>query len=478
MKDIIIVDDEKDIRTLLSTILEDEGYEVRTAANSSELFETLKGRLPKIILLDIWLKKSDLDGMEILYKLRQYFPDIDVVMISGHGNIQTSVRAMQIGACHFLEKPVKTDYLLLILERLLSVKRLKHQQSASIYTNQASKETPAFLRGHSEAIKQVKSSLLKNIDKDSRILLTGAPGSGKYNMAEYIHHHSPRASGHFVAMRSNIKMDAAALEKELFGYSNPNNPEYVGAVGALEKAHLGTIYLEDIDLYPHAIQKKMVKFLVDKKFNRFMSPEKVVQSNVRMIASLSVNAKEAIANGLLLNDLYTRISTTKISLPNLQERHEDIPELIKAYTHEIAFLYDGFTPTYSDELMTFFKTYSWQKNLREMRALLKSLISDAYTRHAFNKPITLEHLPSYFKAQNVITGGGDSILERSLNMPLREAREVFEKHYLIAQLARFKGNISKTAQFIGMERSALHRKMRSLEVENQRDSNQEMLEEA
>lgn len=470
MKDIVIVDDEKDIRTLLSTMLEDEGYQTRTAANSTELFDILKGRLPSIVLLDIWLKKSLLDGMDILHKLRQYFPQIDVVMISGHGNVQSAVRAMQIGACYFIEKPIKTDYLLLVLQRILDNKKLKFVKPRTIY-NQNYDDFPAFLQGNSSVITSIKSTISRNIDRESRILLTGEVGTGKYNLAEYIHNNSLRKDSNFVAMRSNQKMDSIAIEKELFGCSNPNNPEYVGQIGCLEQAHMGTIYLEDIDLYPHTVQRKLVKFLADKKFSRFMSPEKIVYADVRVIASLSTSPKVSLENNLLLNDLYSRLGTVEIHMPTLKQRYEDIPSIIDAYAKEIAHLYNGYLPTFSEELKSFFQTHNWQYNLKEMRTLLKFLISDAYTRHEPNKPITSTHLPAYFKTSAGHSEGTKSfILQNSLNKPLREAREIFERDYLSAQLARFKGNISKTAQFVGMERSALHRKLRSLEIENHREN--------
>jgi len=468
MKDIIIVDDEKDIRTLLSTILEDEGYQVRSVANSQELFDTLKGRLPNIILLDIWLKKSELDGIETLHKLVQYFPDIDVIMISGHGNIQTAVHAMQMGAYSFMEKPIKADYLLLILERLINIRKLKIAASPIKDT----KEIPAFLQGESASINMINGLLSKNIDKDSRILITGEIGTGKYDIAHYIHSHSSRSCNNFVSVRANFKMDATTLEKTLFGFSNPDNPEYVGQKGALEKAHTGTIYLEKIDLYPHSVQKKLIKFLVDKKFTRFMSADKIVHSDVRVIASLSTKPDIALQNNLLLNDLYVRLGIITIQMPSLRQRQEDIPVLIKAYTQEMAVKYNGYNPKFSQDLLDFLQTYQWQKNLRELRSMIKTLINDTYARNDY-QPISLAHLPDHFKGSGASQSGG-LLSQQNLNKPLRDAREIFERDYLVAQLTRFKGNISKTAQFVGMERSALHRKLRSLNIENYRDCNAEI----
>lgn len=474
MKDIVIVDDEKDIRTLLSTILEDEGYQVRTAADSSELFDILKGRLPSVILLDIWLKKSQFDGIEILHKLVQNFPTIDVIMISGHGNIETAVRALQIGAYSFLEKPIKSNHLLLMLERIITIKKMKQTADKFAYHIPTSDKIPAFLQGQSLDITHVKSILSKQADRDSRILITGKTGTGKYALAEYIHHHSNRNHASFVAVRSNIKMDSIVLEKELFGFSNPNNPEYVGQKGALENAHNGTIYLESIDLYPHSIQKKLIKFLVDKKFTRFMSPEKIVHADTRVIASVSMPTELSIKNGLLLHDLYVRIGVVTIDLPALKQRQEDMPAIIKAYIKEIAFKYRGYEPQFSEELMLFLQMYDYKNNLRDLRTILDNLICDAYARHDY-KPITLNHLPLGLRNTDQSLSQ-QAPLQQFLNKPLREAREIFERDYLISQLTRFKGNISKTAQFVGMERSALHRKLRSLYIENQRDYQEDFMD--
>jgi two-component system nitrogen regulation response regulator NtrX len=473
MKDIIIVDDEKDIRTLLSTILEDEGYQVRTAADSTELFDILNGRLPNVILLDIWLKKSQFDGIEILHKLVQYFPDIDVIMISGHGNIETAVRAMQIGAYSFLEKPIKAAHLLLMLDRLTKIRHLKTAHRKSLYARYNTEKLPAFLHGNSDTINTIKTALLKHSNKDCRVLITGETGTGKYAAAEYIHYNSLRCDASFVAVRSNIKMNAIALEKELFGFSNPDNPKYVGQTGALERANSGTIYLEAIDLYPHNIQKKLIKFLVDKKFTRFMSPEKIVSSDVRVIASVSMSPELSIKNGLLLHDLYVRLCVVTLSMPSLKQRQEDIIPLIKAYSQEISLEYRGYEPQFADDVTGFLHVYDWQKNLRELRNFIQNLIQDAYARHDY-KPITMQNMPAYLQGKQQLFN--DNALKQVINKPLRDAREIFERDYLLLQLNRFKGNISKTAQFVGMERSALHRKLRTLDIENQRDYQEELVD--
>jgi two-component system nitrogen regulation response regulator NtrX len=470
MKDIIIVDDEKDIRSLLSTILEEEGYETRTAANSQELFEHLKGRLPNIILLDIWLKKSQLDGIETLHKLVQHFPDIDIIMISGHGNSQTATHAMQIGAYGFMEKPIKSDYLLLMLERLINLKKIKiatrYYDNKSLYI-----EKPACLLGQSFAIANVQAQLAKQLDKDNRVLITGEIGTGKYDIAYYLHNHSIRKDSLFVSVPMNFKMDTSFLEKELFGYSNQNNPEYVGKKGALEKAHMGTIYLEKIDLYPHSIQKKLIKFLVDKKFTRFMSVDKVVYSDVRVLASLSTNLEIALENDLLLKDLYVRLGGNLINMPSLRQRQEDIPILVKSYAQEFSLKYQGYQPKISQDLLDFLQGYNWQQNLAELKNLIKLLIKNAYERHDY-LPISYIHLPEIFKGLQ----SEAHIIVKTLNKPLRDARELFERDYLVEQLSRFKGNISKTAQFVGMERSALHRKLRSLNIDNYRENSIELID--
>jgi|GEM_PF-6906174 len=262
------------------------------------------------------------------------------------------------------------------------------------------------------------------------------------------------------------KIDHIVLEKILFGYSSPDYPEYVGQKSAFENAHLGTIYLENIDLYPHSVQKKLIKYLVDKKFSRFMATDKIVQTDTRVMASLSMPAEKAIANNQLLNDLYVRLAISVIEVPNLMQRQDDIKSIAMAYAVQAAKKYPKFTPKLDDSLCDYLRSYKWQYGLNELKQLMSYLVDIAVLNNE-KGIISASYLPNYSgeKASPKNISDAQPLMYKSL----REAREIFERDYLLAQLNRFKGNISKTAQFVGMERSALHRKLRSLNIENYRD---------
>ena len=457
MRDVIIVDDEKDIRNLLSGILEDEGYTIRSAADSDSFFNLLKGRLPSLILLDIWLKKSKMDGMEILLTLRKYYPDIPVIMISGHGTVETAVRAMQAGAVNFLEKPIKVEHLLLLVGRTLEEQRIKqehHLLKAQMGT------MPTLFTGNSSVMIHLRHLIEKHAPTNSRIILTGEVGTGKKTLAHMIHQNSLRADYPFIVMNpKNKSLDT--IERELFGFNNNQNPEIPSSAGALEKAHNGTLYLDGIEYLPKSTQSKLTKFLVEKQYARIMSPEKTVESDIRVIAGISLIPELAVEENILSSDFFQRLNVVRLQMPALRERREDIAPLIHDITAEIAKIHETKLPHYTEEALIAMQIYDWPGNIRQLRNVVENIVIMSHERE--NLPITISDLP-YELRDTVPPMLAGTDYGNYMNIPLREAREIFEREYLLAQLTRFKSNISKTAQFIGMERSALHRKLRGLGI--------------
>ena len=458
MYDIIVVDDERDIRGLLSGILEDEGYSVRSAAHSEGFFELLKQRVPSLILLDIWLKRSDMDGMEILLKLQKTHPDIPVIMISGHGTVETAVRAMQYGAHNFLEKPIKIDHLLLLVSRALESAKIKQEHQEFIQKNR--QEEPIELFGNSPAIQNTKNLALKHAPSNSRILVTGENGIGKKLLAKLIHGHSLRAKSPFVTISCKNKAQDV-IEAELFGTHLINDPHMPEIVGALEKSHNGTLFIEGIEVLPKETQQKLTKFLVEKQYARVASNEKTVTADVRIIAATHIPPEDAVQQGLLTNDLFQRLNVVRICMPSLRDRREDIADILKNVTREIAQLHGFHEPSYSEDALVALQIFDWPGNIRQLRNIVENIVIMAQEKQ--DVPVSVSDLPHQVRetVQPISSQAGNV---NYVNLSLRDAREVFEREYLIAQLSRFKSNISKTAQFVGMERSALHRKLRGLGI--------------
>ncbi len=452
--DILIVDDEEDIRELVAGILEDEGHGARMARNSDEALGAIEARRPQLILLDIWLQGSKLDGLQLLEAIKKQNPTVPVVMISGHGNIETAVTAIKLGAYDFIEKPFKADRLILVAERALETSRLKRE------VNELKSRGGAANRmiGSSPAVINLGRIIERLGHANSRVLISGGAGSGKELAARLIHEHSSRAQGPFVVINAPA-MSPEGMEAELFGVEAATDQPR--RIGALEEAHGGTLYLDEVADMPRETQAKILRVLVDQNFQRVGGSSRV-SVDVRIISSTSRDLAEAITDGRFREDLFHRLSVVPIRVPSLAERREDIPELVQ-YFLEMTAASMGVSPRrVGADAMAVLQSHDWPGNIRQLRNNVERLMILALGDP--NAEISASMLPAEVGAlvPTVPSGIGG---EKLLGLPLREAREAFERDYLIAQISRFGGNISRTAEFIGMERSALHRKLKSLSVE-------------
>ncbi len=450
--DILIVDDEMDIREIVSGILSDEGHGTRTAKNSDEALNAIQSRRPSLVFLDIWLQGSKLDGLQVLEIIKQQNPHLPVVMISGHGNIETAVSAIKLGAYDFIEKPFKADRLVLIAERALENSRLKREVSEL----KVRSGTVSKMVGKSTSVNQLRQVIDRVAPANSRIMITGQSGAGKELTARMIHDASARAAGPFVSINA-ATITPENMEHELFG-SEGAEGRYVGK---LEEAHGGTLYMDEIADMPRETQGKILRVLVEQNFTRVGGTTRV-SVDVRIISSSARDLASLITEGAFREDLFHRLSVVPIRVPALSERRDDIPELI-------TFFMDQFTANaglskraIAEDAMAILQSHDWPGNIRQLRNNVERLMilasGDPETE------ITADMLPSEVGAlvPATPTGAGG---EKLMSLPLREAREVFEREYLMAQVSRFGGNISRTAEFIGMERSALHRKLKSLGID-------------
>ena len=452
--DILIVDDEDDIRELVSGILSDEGHGTRLARNSDEALAAIESRRPHLVLLDIWMQGSKLDGLQLLEILKSQHANVPVVMISGHGNIETAVTAIKLGAYDFIEKPFKADRLMLVAERALETSRLRRE------LNELRARSGDFSRlvGSSTAVNNLKRLIERVGPANSRILISGPAGSGKELTARLIHAHSARAEGPFVVVNAPA-VTPEGMERELFGVeAEPNRDR---RVGALEEAHAGTLYLDEIADMPPETQAKILRVLVDQSFRR-VGGSAAVHVDVRIISSTSRDLAQAITDGHFREDLFHRLSVVPIRSPSLAERREDIPELIQYFLEQVAAGMGVPPRRVAADAMAVLQSHDWPGNIRQLRNNVERLMILAAGDP--ESEITAAMLPSEIGAlvPAIPSGVGG---EKLMSLPLREAREVFEREYLIAQINRFGGNISRTAEFIGMERSALHRKLKSLGVD-------------
>jgi two-component system nitrogen regulation response regulator NtrX len=452
--DILIVDDEADIREIVSGILSDEGHATRTARNSDEALSAVESRRPNLVFLDIWLQGSKLDGLQLLEIIKEQNPSLPVVMISGHGNIETAVSAIKLGAYDFIEKPFKADRLVLVAERALEASRLKREVSelrvrAGVINR---------IIGRSTAINQLRQVIERVAPANSRILITGPAGAGKELAARTIHEASQRAGGPFVAVNA-ATMAPDTVEEELFGCEGTETRPR--KVGALEEAHGGTLYLDEVADMPRETQGKILRVLVDQNFQRVGGATRVFV-DVRIISSTSRDLATMISEGAFREDLFHRLSVVPIRVPSLAERREDIPELIDFFMDQFALTSGMPRRAIAEDAMAVLQSHDWPGNIRQLRNNVERLL--ILVTGEPGAAITAEMLPSEVGAlvPNTPNGAGG---EKLMSLPLREAREVFEREYLVAQISRFGGNISRTAEFIGMERSALHRKLKSLGVD-------------
>jgi two-component system, NtrC family, nitrogen regulation response regulator NtrX len=452
--DILIVDDEADIRDLVSDILKDAKYSTRTAHNSDTAFQAIAERVPSILVLDIWLQGSELDGLGILEMVKKKYPHMPVIMISGHGNIETAVTAIKMGAYDFIEKPFKEDRLLLIVARAVEHSRLKSENSE--LKMRGKPETQ--LNGASHSIQQIRQALEKIAPTSSRVLITGAPGTGKEMMARMIHAKSSRGAGNFVVMNA-VGLTPDRVEAELFGIEDSNPTGGAEKLGLFERAHNGTLFVDEVADMPMETQGKVLRALQEQSFTRVRGSRRV-EVDVRVIAASNRDLELEIAAGRFREELYYRLNVVPIRMPSLKDRREDIPELCRYFLKRSSEIAGLPMRDLSDEALVMLQAYHWPGNVRQLRNMMEWLLIMASDS---KEPIGAGELPPEILSSNPVLARPETNAD-IMSMALREARELFEKQYLAAQIDRFGGNISKTSSFVGMERSALHRKLKMLGI--------------
>lgn len=451
--DILIVDDETDIRELVGGILEDEGYEPRMAGDSDSALASIAERRPALIILDIWLQGSRLDGLEVLEVIKETHPNLPVVIISGHGNIETAVSAIRLGAYDFIEKPFKADRLIHVVERALEISKLKREfEELKVKSG-----GELALVGQSTAMRQLRQQIDRVAPTGSRIMISGPAGSGKELVARMLHQCSKRSEAPFIVLNA-ANMSPENVELELFG--SDDGPDGSGSVGALEAAHNGTLFVDEVAEMPLETQSKVLRVLVDQSFHR-VGGKNQVKVDVRIISSTSKNLSEEITYGRFREDLFHRLSVVPINVPTLADRRDDIPELISYFMTNISAGTGLPIRKITQEALAALQSGEWPGNVRQLRNNIERLMILAGDEPG--KAISAEMLSTEVNSgsSSAMNGAGGEVLTA---LPLREAREVFEREYLLAQVNRFGGNISRTASFVGMERSALHRKLKLLGV--------------
>jgi two-component system nitrogen regulation response regulator NtrX len=452
--EILIVDDERDIRSLLTMTLEDEGYSTLQAANANEARAMLLAQPPKLAILDIWMRESDMDGIELLEWVKSIYPDLPILMISGHGTIETAVQAIQLGAYDFIEKPFKETRLLMMVDRALENARLA-QENVELRAR-VDDDTNAKLMGSSGAMRAIRQSIEKIAPTHSRVLISGPSGSGKELAARAIHNQSNRSSERFVVANC-ARLASERVDAELFGAESLQSHRRV--VGLFEQAHRGTLYFDEICDLPKETQGKIVRAVNEQRFRRVGGSTEVVV-DVRVISASSRDLPNEISEGRLREDLYYRLGVVPLSMPSLADRREDIPVLAKYFTNRIAKRLGVQPIKLSDEIFAAMEGYDWPGNVRQIYNVIETLLILAPIDR--KQPVGLDLLPA--EIQNISRHAVSSGREQMMSFPLRGAREAFEREYLETQLHRFNGNISRMATFVGMERSALHRKMKALEI--------------
>jgi two-component system nitrogen regulation response regulator NtrX len=450
--DILIVDDELDIRELVSGILEDEGYATRIASDSDTALEAIDARCPSLVILDIWLQGSRMDGLELLDVIKRAYPSLSVIIISGHGNIETAVSAIKRGAYDFIEKPFEADHLLHLVGRATESERLRRENEE--LREKAGIE--ARLIGNSSEIQTVRQMIEKVAASNSRVLISGAPGSGKEVAARQLHSMSQRWRGPFVVVNA-AAIAPERMEIELFGTEGDGKDER--KVGVFEQAHGGTLFLDEVADMPLQTQSKILRLLTDQTFER-VGGHRMVQVDVRVVSATCRDLRREISQGNFREDLYHRLNVVPIHMPPLRERRQDIPLLTNHFVERIAHA-NGIARRHLDDgALAVFQAYDWPGNVRQLRNVVERLL---ILSNGTKEPITSGMLPEELTSRDAVAlnARGDVII----GVPLREAREAFEREYLRLQISRFGGNISRTASFVGMERSALHRKLKSLGIQ-------------
>jgi two-component system nitrogen regulation response regulator NtrX len=449
MSEILIVDDERDIRELISDILRDEGYTTRLAGNSDECMAEINAAEPALMILDIWLKDSRMDGIDILKTVKRDNPDVPIIIISGHGNIEIAVAAIKQGAYDFIEKPFNIDQLTVVVRRAMETARLR-RENASLRRRDGG---ASDMIGASAAFRALKSNLDKVTKSNARVMLTGEPGTGKELAARYIHTNSNRASGPFVSVAS-ASIEPERMEEVLFGRETAGRGV---EKGLLEQAHGGFVYFDEVADMPLGTQSKILRVLTEQQFSRVGGTDKV-RVDLRVISSTTRTLPAEIAAGRFRQELYDRLNVVPIAVPGLDDRREDIPMLARHFIEQFNKNQGLPLRRLSEEAEAAMQTMAWPGNVRQLR----NVIERALILGDGGEEIEVTDLASPSAAP---PGEGRITLTGGLaTLPLREARELFEREYLLTQINRFGGNISRTASFVGMERSALHRKLKSLGV--------------
>jgi two-component system nitrogen regulation response regulator NtrX len=457
--EVLVVDDEADIRELVSGVLEDEGYLVRTAADCSGALDAVDERRPSMVLLDVWLQGSRLDGLQLLQEIKRRDTSIPVLMISGHGNLDTAVAAVREGAVDFIEKPFEAERLLYLVDRATETERLR-RENADLRLQVGQDEQ---LNGSSVAINTVRATLKRVSPTGSRVLITGPAGVGKEIAARMIHQWSQRSKAPFVVLPAAM-MAPDRVEEELFG----SETDGLVRPGLLEHAHGGTLFLDEIADMPQTTQAKILRVLTDQSYHR-IGGQRPVKVDVRVLSATSRNLSDEIAAGRFREDLFYRLNVVPVRLPPLRERREDIPELVSHFLARFAAERRMPAPSISEEAMAALQAHDWPGNVRQLRNIIERTIILAPGDRVSCIEVDLLP-PEILDNQNAM--GGASAAMAIMGSPLREARESFEREYLKIQIRRFSGNISRTASFIGMERSALHRKLKALGIGDKRDGDE------
>ena len=457
--EVLVVDDEADIRELVSGVLEDEGYEVRTAADSTQTLDAIEERRPSMVLLDVWLQGSRLDGLQLLQEVKRRDSTIPVLMISGHGNLDTAVAAVREGAVDFIEKPFEAERLIYLVNRATETDRLRRENET--LRQQVGQEDQ--LHGSSVAINTVRATQKRVAPTGSRVLISGPPGVGKEIAARMIHQWSPRAKAPFIVL-SAAMMSPERVEEELFG----SEAEGVVRPGLLEHAHGGTLFLDEIADMPQTTQAKILRVLTDQSYHR-VGGARPVKVDVRVLSATSRNLQDEISAGRFREDLFYRLNVVPVRLPPLRERREDIPELVSHFLARFAAERRMPALSISEEAMAALQAHDWPGNVRQLRNIIERTIILAPGDRVSCIDVDLLP-PEILDHQNAM--GGSTAAMAIMGSPLREARESFEREYLKIQIRRFSGNISRTASFIGMERSALHRKLKALGIGDKRDGDE------
>ncbi len=452
-QEILIVDDEQDICRLIAETLQDEGFDTRLAHDGPTALEAIKTRRPALVILDIWLGDSRFDGMKVLEHINRDAADLPVLMMSGHGTIETAVTAIKKGAYDFIEKPFKADRLVVLVLRALEAARLKNE---NVELARKSGGAVQELIGPSSAANHLKQLIERVAPTSSRVLITGPSGSGKEVIARLIHAKSKRKEGPFVTINC-ATLSPERFEEELFGREDETGVR----AGLLEKAHQGTLLLDEVSDLPMETQGKIVRALHASSFERLGGTRKV-EVDVRVLASTCRDIKQLVAESKFREDLYYRLNVVPLKAPSLRERREDIPALIQDLASRISHGSGLPARTFSGESLLTLQAYDWPGNIRQLRNVIEWTLIMASDKTTGS--ITPDLLPGEISGETPALLRSDQSTS-IMSMPLREARESFEKDYLLAQVARFSGNISQTANFVGMERSALHRKLKTLAID-------------